>query len=64
LVAELNYAVFVSNSLIPSGIYEVIACPKDVFDIHIRYHFIINKVYYVSGIHKDEMEFFTTFLLV
>jgi len=64
LVADLNYAVFVSNSPIRSGIFEVIACPKDVFYIHIRYHFIINKVYYLSGIHKDETEFLTTFLLV
>jgi hypothetical protein len=56
--------VFVINTFIRSRIYEVIACPKDVFDIHIRYHFIINKVYYLSGIHKDEMKFLTTFLLV
>jgi hypothetical protein len=60
LVAELNYAVAVSNSLIPSGICEVIACPKEVFNIHVRYHFIIN----LSRICKDEMEFLTTFLFL
>jgi hypothetical protein len=63
-VAELNCAVFVSNSFIPSGIYGVTSCPEDVFGIHIRYHFTINSVYFLSGIHNDEMKFFTTLLLV